>query len=86
MGNQYVIKTIIVPAGNTYITDRGCASIDFLYYGTVDGVTFQGGAVGSQPVPIPPNVPYTLEFQDNGYAEVIVVNNGDADVYIVQKY
>lgn len=86
MANEVNIKTIIVPTGTTYTTSDGCRSIDFIYYGTVDLVRFTGLVEGSQPIPIPPSVPYTLEYNDNGYASVLVSNGGDANCYIVEKW
>lgn len=86
MANIVRIKTIEVTAGSSYNTTVSCRSIDFLYYGTVDGVTFTGVSLGSMPIPIPPSVPYTLEYNDNGYDTVTVTNNGDASVWIVEKF
>ncbi|HON92818.1 MAG TPA: hypothetical protein PKZ07_14720 [Sedimentisphaerales bacterium] len=44
-------------------------------------------ADGAVPIPLPPSVPYTLEYNDNGYAAVTVDNTtGDGVVEIVEKF
>jgi len=84
--NRLVCRTIEVAIGGSYTTNTGVRSIDFLYYGTVDAVTLTGSDIGSQAIPLPPNVPYTLEYNENGYAPIIVSNlGGDASVFIVEK-
>jgi hypothetical protein len=86
MANINNIKTVQIGVGQTYDTSPGCRGIDFLYYGTTDAVTLTGSAVGSQPVPLPPSVPYSLEYNERGYGVVTVTNNGDAIVYVVEKF
>jgi hypothetical protein len=85
MANIINPKTIEVPVGTTYLTSLSCRSIDMLYYGTVDGVTFLGNSVGSMPIPLPPSIPFTFEFNENGYNQVLITNNGDASVWVVEK-
>ena len=80
------IKTIVVGIGEVFTTDSGPRSVDFLYQGTTDGVTITGQVSESDPIPIPPSVPFTLEYSDNYYDGVIVTNNGNAPVYIVEKF
>ena len=80
------IKTYTILVGATYVTSAGARGIDMLYYGTVDGVTFTGIFTGSIPIALPPSIPYTLEYNDKGYDEITIENNGDADVYIVEKF
>lgn len=86
MSNEVKLKTIILLTGNSYITTLGARSIDILYNGTVDAVTFTGGIAGSVPIQIPPGIPYTSEYNDNGYASYTITNGGDADVNIVEKF
>lgn len=86
MANICRTKTVTVAVGNTYNTTPGARSIDFLYYGTTDAVTITGSYDPSTAIPIPPNVPYTLEYNERGYDEVLVTNGGDAAVYIVEKF
>jgi hypothetical protein len=85
-GNLTRIKTTTISVGSSYTTDVGSRGIDMLYYGTLDSVTFLGVMTGSIPVSLPPSVPYTLEYNEKGYDEVTITNNGDADVYIVEKF
>ena len=86
MANIVRPKTVEVTAGATYNTTVGSRSVDFLYVGTVDAVTLLGSSLGSTPVPLPPSIPFTLEYNDNGYDFIIVDNTGgDASVFIVEK-
>lgn len=85
-GNLTRIKTTTVSTSSSYTTDVGARSIDMLYQGSVDAVTFIGVFTGSTNVSLPPNVPYSLEYNEKGYDEVTITNNGDADVYVVEKF
>ena len=85
-GNLTRIKTTTISVGDSYTTDVGSRGIDLLYYGTTDAVTFIGVMTGSILVHLPPSVPYTLEYNDKGYDEITIYNNGDADVYVVEKF
>lgn len=87
--NLVQTKSYTVAAGATATTTAGAKSIDFLYRGTADNCTWRGSMVadGAVPIPLPPSVPYTLEYNDNGYAAVTVDNTtGDGVVEIVEKF
>lgn len=87
--NLTKLRTRIIAIGDSMITTPGCREVDILYYGTVDAVTFIGSyqpAAANDPLPIPPNIPYHLPFNQNGYNSITITNGGDAPVYVSEYF
>ncbi len=92
-------KTISVPAGERMTIPDGFRGLDADYLGAAAGQCFfigsnastnfqpQSPVVYPSPVSIPPDKPYTLEFNISGYKSVQIDNrNGTAACDVTLKY
>jgi len=86
------VRTFTIAAGATYATHEGLQGLDLLNIGSQTAF-FTGqnninpGIPPSTPVPLPPFVPYTLEYAPTGYEPVFIDNTGNDNVIaVVEKY
>lgn len=85
--NTKSTKTLVIAPGSSYTVPDGFCSLDMLYQGTSAApCTFLGDALQSVPVPLPPNMPFSFEYNNAGYKPVVIDNSsGDGPCNIVIK-